>query len=236
MWKYLLIILLLINLGCVVEKSFITIVDIGRLDRNGIAKELSIINKYSPKVIGLDFLLTTDSLEKDTSLSRILSQTKKMVQASTLHNNHPLLIARWGSLEMNHPKFRFGRHGFSNITITNDSVIVRELPMRQYYRTQPEFAFAYQVAIEYDSNRINPKYRNDDKDFAFEKNSFGRYFKVISVEDLMAAKFDKDDLIDKIVLVGHVSNTEDSFFLNENDTERIAGVEIQACIIKQILN
>jgi CHASE2 domain-containing sensor protein len=125
---------LIFNLGRTQKESVtITIVDIGHLDRVGIAKELSIINKYSPRVIGLDFLLTTDSLDKDIPLTKELSRTTKMIQATKLHNNDPGDVTKWDSLEQYHPKFRFGNSGFSNMTITDDSVIVRELPMRQYY-------------------------------------------------------------------------------------------------------
>jgi CHASE2 domain-containing sensor protein len=236
MTKYLLIVGLIFSLGCKDEESVITIVDIGHLDRVGIAKELTIINKYSPKVIGLDFLLTTDSLDKDIPLSEELSKTKNLVQASKLHNNDQEQITNWDSLERYHPKFRFGSHGFSNITITDDFVFVRELPMRQYYRTDTEFAFSYLIANEYDSRRVNPKYKNGDNDFSFDKNSIGRYFKVISVKDLMTGNFDKKDLTDKIVLMGHVSDTEDSFYLDDKKTKRISGVEIQASIIKEILD
>jgi CHASE2 domain-containing sensor protein len=236
MTKYLLIFGLLIGSGCKSDKSVITIVDIGHLDRIGIAKELSIINKYSPKVVGLDFLLTTDSLYKDIPLSEELSKTRNMVQASKLHNNDLVQTSRWDSLERYHPKFRFGRHGFANMTITDDSIIVRELPMRQYYKIETELAFDYLIASEYDSHRINPKYKNNDMDFTFNKNSFGHYFKVISVKDLMTENFDKRDLADKIVLMGHVSDKEDSFYLDEKRTKKISGVEIHASIIRELLD
>ncbi|MFM7852864.1 MAG: hypothetical protein ACKO96_13340, partial [Flammeovirgaceae bacterium] len=135
---------LIFSLGCSQKEPVtITIVDIGHLDRVGIAKELSIINKYSPRVIGLDFLLNTDSLDKDIPLSEELERTPRMIQATKLHNNDPYEITKWDSLEMYHSKFRFGKQGFSNITVTEDFVIVRELPMRQYYKADTEFAFSY---------------------------------------------------------------------------------------------
>src|SRR5258707_11902475 len=85
---------------------------------------LSIINKYSPKEVGLDFLLTTDSLYKDGPLSDAISKAKNLVQSSKLHNNDESVITKWDSLERYHPKFQFGSYGFSNISITDDSVIV----------------------------------------------------------------------------------------------------------------
>jgi CHASE2 domain-containing sensor protein len=237
MTKYLILIIgLIISLGCKDDDSIITIVDIGHLDRKGIAQQLTIINKYSPKVVGLDFLLTTDSLSKDISLSEELSKTKNLVESSKLHNNDEIMINKWDSLERYHTKFRFGSHGFSNITIRDDSVIVSELPMRQYYRNEPVYALSYMVAKIYGDNLINPKYRNHGQDIIFDKTALGRHFKIISVRDLLSGNFDKKDLTGKIVLMGHVSGNEDSFYLDDKRTERISGVEIQASFIKAILN
>lgn len=218
------------------EPSAITIVDIGHLDRAGIARELSIVNKYTPRVIGLDFLLTTDSLDKDIPLSEELSRTRGMIQATKLHNNDSIDITKWDSLEQYHPKFRFGNHGFSNMTITADSTIVTELPMRQHFRDDTEFSFSYSVAMQYDSYRINTKYKSGDDDFSFDKDSFEHNFKVISVKDLLDENFDKQDLTDKIVLMGAVSDRKESFYLDHRRSKRISGVVFQACIIKELLD
>ena len=237
MTKLVLLVGLIFSFGCTEkEPVIITIVDIGHLDRVGIAKELSIINKYSPRVVGLDFFLTTDSLEKDYQLMEAISKSSNLVQTTMLHNNDERDITRWDSLELCHEKFKVGSHGFSNLTITDDSVIVRELPMRQYHRDETEFAFSYMVASKYDFGKIKSKYKNEDKDFSFDKNSFGHYFKVISIKDLMAENFDKNDITDKIVLMGHISNTEDSFYLDDKRTKKISGTEIQASVIREIMD
>lgn len=236
MTKYLIIFVgFILSLSCKEKESVITIVNIGHLDRSGIAKQLKIIDQNEPKVIGLDFLLTTDSLDRDTLLSKVLSNSKNIVQASKLHN-YDGVLNKWDSLEKYHPKFRFGDYAFSNITITDDSVFVRELPMRQYYRDETVFAFSYLIASNYDSRRVSEKYKNDDKYFHFDKSSIGKHFKVISINDLMTGNFDKNDLKGKIVLMGHVDDSEDTFYLDEKGAERISGVEIQASIIEQIIN
>ncbi|MFM7850699.1 MAG: CHASE2 domain-containing protein, partial [Flammeovirgaceae bacterium] len=80
------------------------------------------------------------------------------------------------------------------------------------------------------------KFKNGDNDFTFDNDAFGRYFKVISVNDLLTENFDKKDLTDKIVLMGHVSDKEDSFYLDDKRAKRISGVEIHASIIKEILD
>lgn len=85
MTKYLLLLSIIFIWGCSrkeKEPVSITIVDIGYIDRAQITKELSIVNKYNPRVIGLDFLLTIDSLEKDVALAEELSRTKNLVQST----------------------------------------------------------------------------------------------------------------------------------------------------------
>jgi CHASE2 domain-containing sensor protein len=236
MIKYVLLLGIIFCLACSKKEPVtITIVDIAHLDRVGLAKQIKIINKHSPRVIGLDFLLTTDSLDKDIALSEELARTPDMIQATTLHNSDPEDITNWDSLDQYHPKFRFGDQGFSNITITRDSVIVPRLPMRQYYRDNTVLGFSYLIAARYDRGRIAPKYNDGDHDFSFDEESFGGFFKVISAKDLFAGNFDKNDLTDKIVLMGHVSDKEDSFYLDDSRTKRISGVEVHACVIREIL-
>src|SRR5258705_6339437 len=94
---------LIFRLSCKVKESAITIVDIGHLDRDGIAKQLNIINKYSPKVIALDFMLTTDSLDKDRLLVEAIARVKNLVQSSILHNYNKTSDS-WDSLEVYHSK------------------------------------------------------------------------------------------------------------------------------------
>jgi hypothetical protein len=140
----------------------------------------------------------------------------------------------WDSLEMYHEKFQKDHFGFSNITSTDDSVVAPELPMRQYYRERIIHALSYVVAER--SFGVNPKYKqNGDRHFSFKKSSIGRYFKVISVNDLLAEKFDKSDLKDKIVLMGYVTDKKGSFYLDDKRKKRISGVEIQASFIQQLI-
>ena len=66
----------MVGVSCKEKESVITIVDIGYLDRVSIANQLSIINRYSPKVIGLNVLLTSDSSYKNIDLSREIAKRK----------------------------------------------------------------------------------------------------------------------------------------------------------------
>ena len=84
--KYLLTFIGLISCwSCNENHSVITIIDIAYLDRIGLAKQLSIVKKYEPKVVGLNYLLTTDSLDKDALLVKELAESKKIILSAMLH-------------------------------------------------------------------------------------------------------------------------------------------------------
>jgi CHASE2 domain-containing sensor protein len=231
-----LLIVVILLIGCSSrDTSLITIVDIGYLDRSGIAKQLQIINKYSPRVVVLDFMLTTDSLEKDVLITEALANTSNLVQSTILHN-YVESKSYWDSLETYHPKFRASAHGFSNITITDDSVIVAELPMRQFYRNNAEPALSFLAAEK--SFGATLKFTHDlrdDRHHRFDKAEFTRDFKIISTSDLLNERFKKEDLTDKIVMMGQISKGDDVFYLDRSRTEMITGVEIQANFIMQII-
>jgi CHASE2 domain-containing sensor protein len=228
---------LALGLSCQERESVITIVDIGYLDRNGIAQELNIINQHSPKIVGLDFLLTTDSLDKDTNLEEAIANTRNVVQAVVLHD----FIERsnyWEDLEVPHSKFRHGNIGFSNFTITDDSICVPGLPMRQYHNETLVYAFSYAIAKNSFGVKAHAEahHEHEIKDLYFPQNAIGRYFKVLSMKDLLTGNFKESDFKNKIVLMGHVTDNESSFFQNRERTRRISGVEIQASFIERILN
>jgi CHASE2 domain-containing sensor protein len=216
------------------DPSVITIIDIAHLDRIGIAKQLQIINKYAPKVVALDFMLTTDSLQKDELLRSELIRVKNLIQTSILHEYIDELNY-WDSLETYHAKFEQRSMGFSNIAISNDSVFIPKLPMRQHYRDREIKSLCYVIAER--SFGVNPAFnaRHDD-DFYFARSKIGKLFKVITAGQLLSENFNKNDLDGKIVILGHVSDKDDGFFIDKERTKRISGVEIQASLVYQILN
>jgi CHASE2 domain-containing sensor protein len=236
MIKYLcLFIGVVVSWGFKEEKSDrIVIVDIEHLDRTGIAKEIKVIRQCNPKVIGLNFLLTTDSLSKDVALTQEITHAKNIVQGVKLHNNSATDISVWDSLEHYHPKFGKASFGFVNLSITDDSVLIPEMPMKQYHNGDAIPAFCYTVADLYNANEIKPIFRNSDQDLPFPLPFFFRRFKIISAQNLLSGNFNKRDLAGKIVLMGYMGNDEDHFYLDKARTKPIHGTEIQACLIAAI--
>lgn len=217
---------------CAPEKeSPITIVDFGHHSRATVGRGLQIVNKSSPKVIGMYVYYTQDSLYRDTTLEKAIRNAQNIVLLSGLHRDAGHY---WDSLELSHPKFRFGERGFCNFTITEDSVFVPEIPMRQKYRDETEFAFSYIVANKFSPQGVHSEYTSGYADFTFSRRHFRKKFKVISLDSVLNGRFDPKDFIGKIVLFG--TTVDDTFYLNEDRVDKISGVEIQACLIEQILD
>ena len=213
--------------------NLITIVDIGHLDRNGLAREIKIISEYEPRVIALDLLLTTDSLEKDDDLKEQLSRIDNIVQACKLHSSSDY-ENDWDSLETYHSKFTVRNYGYTNITTSEDGSFVRELPMRQTFEERSIPSFSYITAER--SFGVKRIYKDADTDYyRFSPDDFRKKFKIISVTDVMKRNFEKNDLFDKIVILGFVGRDEDKFIV-EDENILINGVEIQACFVSAIVD
>ena len=65
------------------QDSSIVLVNIGNLNRKGIAKQIEILNKYSPKVIGIDtFFRNLKESGSDSSLAAVLGSVSSLVMVS----------------------------------------------------------------------------------------------------------------------------------------------------------
>jgi CHASE2 domain-containing sensor protein len=225
---------LLALLSCKKEETFVTIVDIGRNDRIKLGEQLKIIGKFSPRIVGLDFYLVPDSLDRDTIIVNGLKKLSNSVQVVGLYNFHETLNV-WDSLKVSHSKFKVGNHGFSNLSAEDDSVIVRRLPLRQSFLDKEYYSFGYIVAKN--SFGVKPKYRDiGDEELDFNLNNFEENYKLISSEDLILGKFRKEDLLGKIVLMGYIGEKEDFFYMDYKRNRKINGVEIHAAVIKELLD
>jgi hypothetical protein len=229
----LLIISVSILISCNASRSVITLVDVGNYGRIGIGKELKIINKYNPKVVAFNFILDHDSLHVDSILVNEMSKTRNLVTCKEVKGYMDFLNS-WLVLQGSDPKFDTEFFGFSNISITDDSVLIPELPMRQLCMRTTVPSLSYAIADR--SFGVKNKYNgNEMGDFIFKRKRFGSFFKVIGLHDLLTENFNASDLKNKIVIIGFVS-TEALFYLDSKWTKTITGTELQACFVSEILN
>ena len=94
----------------------ITVINIGPLDRAGIAGLIDIINENDPKVIGLDVQLefALDSAQ-DAQLEQSISQVKNMVMVSEMRPNPDSTVKRADHVKINFQRFTKHAHtAFAN--------------------------------------------------------------------------------------------------------------------------
>lgn len=230
----LLFLLIAILTGCSQESPHvITIVDIGDNPRPEIGKQIETIRQFDPKIIGMDFHLVPDSAWKDSTIVNALNKTKNTVQVVTLHNYFEVFDA-WDSLEYSHPKFKVSDRGFANL-ISQDSVFVPELPIKQMFRAEPVYAFSYVVAKN--SFGIKPRFRDSlDYFLRFKTDSLGLNYNLITAEDFSKRNFSSEYFRDKIVLLGYMGESEDYHYTDSDKKRKVKGVEIHAALIGQMIN
>lgn len=228
-------ILTLFFVGFKKKDPIITIIDIGQLNRIELGKQLRIINKFSPKIVAMDFHLIPDSLDRDTVLVAELSKLKNSVQVVSLHEyiEEPNL---WRHIESSHTKFFVKDIGFSNLTATDDKVLAKELPMKQTtIFNESIYSFSYVVAKN--SFGVKSQFQNTgDKEIKLKLKRLGGNYKLITIHDLFSGNFKSDDINDKIVLLGYLGDKEDFFYLDKKKTKKINGVEVHAAIINEVID
>lgn len=213
----------------------ITIVDIGNNDRLELGKQLRVINKYSPKLIALDFFLVPDSLGHDTILVKEINNARMIIQGVGLHwSNSRWYGSGWDSLDISNPKFNATEFGFLNLA-GEDSVLVKELPMMQPFGTIPIYSFSYMIARN--SYGVNKQFiAKNYEPIKLELKGLGRNYRLISRKDLVKGNFRLKDFKNKIVIMGYIGGKEDYLYLNKEKKQKVNGVEVHAAIVEEIMD
>jgi CHASE2 domain-containing sensor protein len=240
------------DLDKVTIDSNIVIVNVGTLNRIGIAEELNIINKYNPKVVGIDlFFRNTQTPESDSILSNALSKVNNLVLVSKVDYNEEK--DAYDSVETSNPLFnQYGMNGYANFITDTSKKADYFCTVRDFYpKVQVEnsnlLAFSLKITQSYDSTSVQ-KFLSRDKDVEiinFRRNI--NKYRTIDVNEL----FDRQDSLQfitgKIVLMGILGPDtstlvdEDVFFtpLNKEFVGKslpdMYGVTIHANIISMIL-
>ncbi len=242
----------------------IVIVNIARLDRRGIAEQLRIINKYEPRVVGIDVLFEGEKKEDpmgDAVLAEVLSETNNLVMVSKV-SDYDEVSDGYQRLEMSHPMFsRYGVTGHANLT--TEALSQEQYKSSRMFMTKPmvngqeELAFAIKIAALYDPDAAKAfvDRDNDTEIINFRGNAlgstggFGNKFYALDVADIFRENFTPDLIKNKIVLMGFMgegfndlTTVEDKFYtpLNPQYAGRafpdMFGVVIHANILAMILN
>lgn len=167
----------------------IVIVNIGNLSRGGIAEQIRIINKYKPKVIGIDGYFNCEGGMRDTVncpqlldtmgnllLSNAIQEAGNVVLVSKFHQTLSSFKAGaidvYDSMEFSDPIFQdFAMSGFANLPTANkadyqeDVKICRAFVPKLQIAGREELAFSVKLAMMYDSVKtINFLKRNKQEE------------------------------------------------------------------------
>jgi CHASE2 domain-containing sensor protein len=149
----------------------ITMVNIGNLDRAGLAQLILSLSKHNPKVIGIDAFYRKDKTEYyrengqingDSLLEIAFSQTKNLVLVTKMIFNEKKGL--FDTLQTSHPKFmRFAKGGFANVvTAEKEFRVSRSVNTFDFCDGKLELFFPLKIAQLFDSSKVN-KYLNRPK-------------------------------------------------------------------------
>jgi len=232
----------------------VVLINIGYLDRKSIAEEIEIVNKYNPKVVGLDvFFRSPKGEDQDSSLEIALSKTHNLVMVTKL-NNYNKTKDQFDTVETSYSGFMtVAKKGYGNLVTEGDDeeVTCRSFSPIRKVKNELELAFAVRVVQMYDRGAAHQfSYRNNDEEFINYRRNIrggtGGYY-TFDYDDLKSGE-GLDLLTDKIVIFGFLGNKlnpkdiEDKFYtpMNRQYVGRafadMYGAVIHANIISMILD
>jgi CHASE2 domain-containing sensor protein len=221
----------------------IIIVNCGKVGRKDIAKEINIINKYKPRVLGVDLFFSKDSGAGDDDLVLALNNSKNLVMIEGIRD-YDSINDCFQKLKKSHPKFcKNAKTGFSNLMSDEEGIVkyfaLSETICSGEIKNLSSFGLTMAATSEIGKGK---EFILDitEKILKINFTAPNRY-RTIEVNDILNQKVDLNCLRNKIVLLGYIGNdTEDLHYINESDPAKkeklpIYGVVIHANIISTIL-
>ena len=224
----------------------VVLVNFGRLDREGIAHQLNIINKYKPKVIGIDTFFSSekDSLG-DAILQEALSNIENLVLGTKYISPGELEDPFYYGLERTHSKFRqYAEEAHVNLaaetagTKQNEFKVVRQFPPTMSLKDTisgnitTQMAFGVKLAEFLDKDAVEEFLARDYEEelinyrgnvLTMQTLEMRPKFMALDIVDVFNENFSPDMIEGKIVIFGHIGENfnekywvEDKFFTPMN--------------------
>jgi len=229
----------------------IVLVNIGNLDRAGIARQVQIINQYHPRVIGVDaFFYVKKDRTQDSLLQDAFSKTSNLVLVNRVLNfNSETNI--YDSVATSNQMFNsYAKDGYANLPDEGSASFrtIRKFAPYINYKNEKVPAFSSRIAEIVNSRAIETLQKRDNE---FEIINFlgnTNKFYTLDIDELFTRSEELYFLKDKIVLMGYMGsdltskNLEDMFFtpLNSKYAGKtfpdMYGIVIHANIISMILH
>lgn len=241
----------------------LVIVNIGDLNREGIAHQIEILSKYNPKAIGLDVLLDEPKTwESDSMLARVFEETPNLIVGEKLVDLNEEGTEFTHTLRPEDHLAEHSEFGFVNLItdarVQHDLKVCREFTPMQYVNGEQRYAFAVRLAMAIDSAKTKRfldrgneveiiNYKGNVINFV-SQNPRMKYF-TLDVYDVLDENFTPDLIEGKVVIMctmgrflGDVLTREDFYFTPMNERyvgkaehDMFGGV-IHANIVSQIID
>jgi CHASE2 domain-containing sensor protein len=226
----------------------IVLVNIGNLNRKGIARQIMIINEYKPLAIGIDaFFKDEKSPEIDTPLMKAFFDTENLILVSDLKKTDSTKT-NFDTLHTSHEKFRrLAETGFANFVINKgDFRTVRKFSPREYVGDSLELSFPVKIASILFPNRTKKFLsRNNELEIINYRRNINKY-RTLDASEVLEQRIDLSFIQGKVVLMGFIGPKigdivrEDIFFtpMNEQFVGKsypdMYGVVVHANIVSMI--
>lgn len=229
----------------------IVIVNIGNENRDGIARIVRNINRYSPKVVGVDafFRMPRDEYG-DSVLAEAFQSTQNLVLVSKVAFRSSDEGA-FDTLETSHPMFMEGaKTGYANLVVDQQRSFMtcRETTLQERYadKVEPSFALAMADVFAPSMAAIARKRPEGIESINFRGKESSFY--LVDADMALDSTADLSIVTDKAVILGFMgaslgtASFEDNFFtpLNEHYVGRsfpdMYGCVVHANILSMILH
>jgi CHASE2 domain-containing sensor protein len=229
----------------------VVLVNIGYLNRQGIADLLNIINANDPLVVGIDtFFPLPKEPELDSALAQALRNTKNLILVSEAKHLDDDMV--FDTVIYSHIMFtKYAKTGFANLVTDDNSGfrVVRSISPTEIIDDSLRLFFAVEVAKYLDSDKVKKfvARNNDIESVNYKRNIYNGGYKALDINDVFNKQDELSFLKGKIVLLGFLGpdiNTivfEDIFFtpMNPNYLGKafpdMYGVVIHANVISMIM-
>ncbi|MFZ6008716.1 MAG: CHASE2 domain-containing protein [Bacteroidota bacterium] len=222
------------------QEKDITIVNVFNLDNQELAKVISSVNSYKPKVLSIDMIFHEFDAEMDWKLAKNLEAVNSLVMAMRLDElGGQFFLPVIGDVNF-YPDH--AKNGYSNPMFENDllNTVKRfRVTPKNKFDSLSAFHFAIQVAMLADQTKTAQFIESHPDIVDIDYKDGRRCFNFLSGEDVLNARIKLKDVNDKIVIIGNL-DPEIKFATPVRDKKtgamrRMSELEINANIIAQIL-
>lgn len=228
----------------------IVLVNIAHLSRSEIGQQIDNLNKFQPKVIGIDaFFRSKKEFGEDIQLIMAMSQVENLVLVSDLENMNESHSC-FDTMTTSHPQFnQFAINGFADVITDEESFrTVRQVTPVFCLSDSSVKSFPVVLAQTFDSNAVEHLLKRKNEREAI--NWRGNYTKFYSLDayEALDPQADLSFIKGKIVIMGFMGervlgeqSLEDTFYtpLNPQSAGRafpdMYGVTVHANTVSMIL-